>query len=71
MADRLPELLDRWFLMQQAAAMGCYKPTAEPRPTDRPKDPDTVRAAANRELDAFAVRGHAAIRAYQQKKRGR
>lgn len=68
MAHWLPYHRDRYFLALQAAMHGAYRPTFQDEPTDAPKDPETVRAAANRALDAFSSRADAAMRAYQQKK---
>ncbi len=64
--DRLVLLLARAIA---TALSGTFKPEFQEDPeTQRPKDPETVRAAANRGLDAFSRRADAAMRAYQQKK---
>ena len=68
MAYWLPYHRDQYFLALQAAAHGVYKPRFEPKAEAEASDPATVRALANRELDAFSARADAAMRRFQQTK---
>lgn len=70
MAHWLPYHRDAYFMSLQAAMHGTYRPQFVDAPTDAPKDPETVRAAANRRLDEFSDRADAAMNAYR-KRRGR
>ena len=54
-----------------SAMSGNFTPEFKPDPADEvvPRDPQTVKAAANRELDKFSRKADRAMSAYQQKKR--
>lgn len=67
MAHWLPYHRDRYFLGMQAAMRGAYRPQFSESAPSAP-DPESLRAKANRELDAFSHRADAAMRRYQQKK---
>jgi hypothetical protein len=64
----LPYHRDRYFGSLSAAVFGAYQREFKEEAGAKPTDPDTVRALANRELDAFSARADAAMNAYQQKK---
>jgi hypothetical protein len=64
----LPYHRDRYFENLAAAVRGAYRPQFKEDEPPKPTDPQTVRAVANRMLDAFSNRADAAMRAYQQKK---
>lgn len=68
MSHWLPYHRDAYFMGLQAAMQGCYKPQFVDTPTEAPKDPETVKAAANAALDAFSNRADKAIRKYQERK---
>ena len=68
MAHWLPYHRDQFFLGLQAAMHGAYKPQFVDEPAEAPKDPETVKAAANAALDAFSGRANQAMRKFQEKK---
>lgn len=77
MAHWLPAHRDRLTLLM-ASAIGAslggkYTPEFQPDEADevKPKDPETVKALANRELDTFSRKADAAIAAYRAKNKRR
>jgi len=72
MARWLPYHRDRLCLLMakaMAVAWGAeFHPEYKPEESETPKDPETVKAVANRELDSFRHRAEKAIRAYKQQK---
>ena len=72
MAHWLPYHRDTFFLSLQAAIHGQYQPQYK-EPAPETKDPETVKALANKALDGFSSRADQAIRKYQHEKamRGR
>ncbi len=63
----LPYHRDRYFEAMQLALHGAYRATfvEEDEPTP---DPETVKAAANRALDAFSSRADEAMGRYKRRK---
>lgn len=68
MTHWLPYHRDQYFLSLQKVLAGAYVPQFVDAPAEPPKDPETVKAAANRGLDAFSNRADAAIRKYQKRR---
>jgi hypothetical protein len=76
LAHWLPAHRDRLTLLMASAIAaslwGKYTPEYQDEEAEsRPKDPETVKAAANRELDVFARKADAAISAYRSKNKRR
>jgi hypothetical protein len=75
MAYWLPAHRDRLTLLMAsaigAALGGKYTPEFQPDEAEKPKDPETVKAAANRELDAFSRKADQALAAYRSKNKRR